>query len=168
MMRSRCSCVADANVLIDLHHGRALLVAARFFDFLVPDVIVVEELRSPGGPTLVHQGVIRMAQFSATDLMEVLVLRERYTGPSLPDLFALHLARTRGLVLLTGDGHLRRAARREGVEVHGVLWVLDGLVEARGFTPDEAAQALRRMLEAGARLPEPEWRRRLRAWMTRR
>ena len=76
--------------------------------------------------------------------------------------------RTRGLVLLTGDGHLRQAARREGVEVHGVLWVLDGLLEDRGLTAREAIQALRRMLDAGARLPEPEWRRRLRAWTAQR
>jgi len=168
MARTRYSCVADANVLIDLHHGRALVVAARFFDFLVPDVIVIEELRSPDGPALIRQGLIRVAHFSAQDLSEILVLRGRYVGPSLPDLFALHLARTRGLVLLTGDGHLRQAARREGVEVHGVLWVLDGLLEARGLTASEAIQALRRMLKAGARLPEPEWRRRLRVWTAQR
>lgn len=44
---------------------------------------------------------------------------------SLPDTFALALAKTRRFALLTGDRELRVLAGAEKVECHGVLWLLD-------------------------------------------
>ncbi len=165
MAKSLPSCVADASVLIDLYHGCVLKVALRQFRFLVPDVIVVEELISPRGEDLVRWGCIQKVPFSAQEVQEVFVLRRRYPGPSTPDLFALLLAQSRNLILLTGDGHLRRAASQEGVEVHGVLWVLDRLVETQALSPTRAILALQRMLSLGARLPQQACRERFVRWM---
>ena len=77
-----------------------------------------------------------------------------YPRPSLRDLTSLVVARDAGVVLLTGDGALRKAAAKEGVEVHGVLWVLDRLVGEAGLSPPEAARSLRLMVRGGAWLPE--------------
>ncbi len=151
-------------MVIDLYHGRVLTHAARGFRLLVPDVIVVEELRTPRGPELVHQGLIEAVTFTGEELLAILNLRGKYPGPSLADLFALHLAHTQGLVLLTGDGLLRKVARREGVEARGVLWVLEQLIAMGLLLPHEAAVSLEHMLKAGARLPERAWRPRLHAW----
>ena len=47
---------------------------------------------------------------------------------SIHDGFAYALAESRpGCILLTGDGQLRVFARRQKIEVHGVLWVIDEL-----------------------------------------
>jgi hypothetical protein len=44
-------------------------------------------------------------------------------------LFALLLAKINSCALITGDDALRKAAKEEGVPVHGLLWILDRLVE---------------------------------------
>ncbi len=44
---------------------------------------------------------------------------------TVPDSFALALAKMNGWTLLTGDGPLRELARAESVDCHGVLWLLD-------------------------------------------
>lgn len=54
---------------------------------------------------------------------------------SLPDTFALALAKTRRFALLTGDRELRVLAGAEKVECHGVLWLLDRM-------NDEAAASM--------------------------
>jgi predicted nucleic acid-binding protein len=47
------------------------------------------------------------------------------------DCFALTLAMSLDdCILLTADGALRRRAARQGVEVHGVLWLLDCMLDA--------------------------------------
>ena len=165
MATSLPSCVADTNVLIDLHRGCVLEVALRHFRFLIPDVIVIEELISPRGEDLVRWGYLQIVHFSAQEVREVITLRMKYSGPSTPDLFALLLAQSRNLILLTGDAHLRRAASQEGVEVHGVLWVLDRMVEVQVLTPARAVRTLQRMLSSGARLPRKACQERFRRWM---
>jgi hypothetical protein len=49
---------------------------------------------------------------------------------SVPDSFALALAKERAWSLLTGDNQLRDLAAGEDVECHGVLWLLDRMEEA--------------------------------------
>ena len=44
---------------------------------------------------------------------------------TVPDSFALALAKQNGWTPLTGDGPLREFARAEGVDCHGVLRLLD-------------------------------------------
>ena len=91
-------------------------------------------------------------------------LRTRYRYPSDADLYALRLAIAQRWSLLTGDRELREAAEDRGLEVHGVLWVLDELVSAGVLTMQAAATALERMLAEGARLPADEGERRLLGW----
>lgn len=83
---------------------------------------------------------------------------------SIHDGFAFALAESRqGSILLTGDGGLRAFAVEHGMEVHGVLWVIDeihtnelapaeALLEVlRGFAADETVRLLRRDLAAQIR-----------------
>ena len=56
-------------------------------------------------------------------------LIEKYRKPSSYDCIALAIAKCRKIVLLTGDGALRKAAIQEGVEVIGSIKVLDLLLE---------------------------------------
>jgi len=67
-------------------------------------------------------------------------------------------------VLLTGDAHLREAAKSEGVDVHGVLWVLDELVAQSILTPPDAATSLQRITAAGGWLPRMESEDRIKRW----
>lgn len=46
-------------------------------------------------------------------------------------------------LLLTGDRHLRRIARQNAIEVHGVLWATDELEAHDVVTPQMLQGALR-------------------------
>ncbi|MHB0878727.1 MAG: hypothetical protein ACYC5O_22030 [Anaerolineae bacterium] len=89
-----------------------------------------------------------------------------YRKPSFEDLSALCLARSLGVLLVTNDNDLRRAASEMGVTCHGTLWLLDELVLHGICEVPEAASALKLILEKGSRLPRAECGARLRRWRT--
>ncbi len=133
------------------------------FNWLVPDVMLEEELKDPPGVWLEEQGVKR-CELTGEQVREVVELAERYIRPSRVDLFALVQAKEEGAILLTEDQNLRAAAEEEGLEVHGTLWLLDQMVKEERITPRQAAESLRKMLKSGRRFPSTEVERRLRLW----
>lgn len=154
--------VSDTSVLIDLERGALLETAfALPFEFAVPDLLYAQELRPHHGDRLLEWG-LRIETLSPDDVARAVDDRRSNPSLSLPDAFALALARSQHWTLLTGDRALRELAESEGVECHGVLWVLDRIYEARIIS----AQHLREALQAIAdhprcRLPRREIRLRL-------
>lgn len=154
--------VSDTSVLIDLERGSFLEACFRLpCAFSVPDLLFERELRDRGGSALKTLG-LRVESLDGEGV--ALAVRYRRVRPalSLPDGFALALAKARGWTLLSGDRALRDLAGAEGVNCHGVLWLLDWIFDAGATGRAE----LRAGLEAiGAhprcRLPKPEIRKRL-------
>jgi hypothetical protein len=115
--------------LIDLERGG--FVEAIFslpYQFAVPDVLYYGELEGEWGTRLVGLG-LRIEETSSTGVAQALRYRSARQMLSLPDSFALALAKERAWLLLTGDGQLRELAAAENVECHGVLWLLDRMEE---------------------------------------
>jgi predicted nucleic acid-binding protein len=155
--------ILDTTICIDLFHGQLLEEVTRLpYELALPDVIAAELIRPPG-EGLAQKGfsVLNLAEEAIEQLV---VLRERYPKPSTNDLFALLLARIHSSSLLTGDQDLRNAAKAEGVEAHGLLWLLDRLVEHHILLPLQASDALERILAAGSWLPRRECEARLKRW----
>jgi predicted nucleic acid-binding protein len=125
--------------------------------------VVAAELQTPSVEMLVSRGLM-VRELAGEQVLKVAQLTTLYRRPSTPDLFALVLARSLGIALLTGDRHLREAAQREGVVVHGTLWLLDRMVELGVLTCAAAAHALDRMIASGSRFPPVETQDRLRRW----
>lgn len=165
MRDSPSAYVLDANILIDLHVGGLSREVFRLPFRLVASDVTIAELEEPDGQALVEYG-LQAEELSGTYVQEVVALRARYRQVSAQDLFALVLARKLRATLLTGDRHLRQVAAQEGVALHGTLWVLDEMVRLKVIAPAQAAQALRRMLDRGSRLPVADCRRRLQRWTT--
>ncbi len=156
--------VVDTSVCIDLFNGRIVSETVRLpYDFLLPDVILVEELKEPSGEELIRRGFIA-AGTTGEEMRTVEELSKKYGRPSRNDLFALTIAKVRGLTLLGGDKDLRNSARREGVAVHGTIWILDRLIAESNIIDEIAADALERIMSSGARLPRKECTDRLRKW----
>jgi hypothetical protein len=65
---------------------------------------------------------------------------------------------------MAGDGRLRKQAQKDGLEVHGALWLLDRLVEHAVIQPARTADCLELMLRGNARLPHVECQARLKQW----
>jgi hypothetical protein len=94
-------------------------------------------------------------------------LRQHYRRPSTNDLFALALARTLGCALLSGDGALREVATRERVEIHGTLWLIDALLDARVVLVERVAVAYDAMQRDGSRSPWDQVKSQIQRWQSR-
>lgn len=156
--------VMDANIWIDLDNGGLLDAAFDLpYNLATPDVVVDQELGDELGEGVCKRGVHVLAT-DENQQREWEELRSRYERPGDTDLYALLHARLMGTRLVTGDRHLREAAATEGVDVSGVLWLLDEMVARDVVDGHDAACGLQAMLDRGARLPDGECERRLLQW----
>jgi len=145
-------CVVDASIWIDLHHGNMLVPTMRLqHEYHVPDA-VLHEMKVPDATQLLRLGA-KKCELDGNRVLSVVALAAKYPAPSRADLFGLEAARMLDAVLLTSDAALRKAAEKEGIIVHGVLWLMDQLVEKGIMTPKARTMALAAMKAAGSRLP---------------
>lgn len=149
--------VIDSNVLIDLHHEKLLRVVLSLPVNCLSVDVALAELERPSRDHLLELGMVE-CELSGEQVLSVVRLNEKYAKPSRIDMFLLQLAIAEDAVLLTGDLNLRYAAHKEGVEVHGTLWLLDYLLEQELIDPPRAADSLRRMMSVDPprRLPAKE------------
>jgi len=159
-------CILDSSICIDLFHGGLVEVSLQLpYTFVIPDVVLSEELNETQRIEFTGTGY-GVESLSSEGVSEVLALVPKYVRPSRIDLFALVCTKKCEGILLSGDKSLRKAAEEEKVEVHGLLWVLDGLIDRKLLLPMEARAALIKMLEHGARLPKDDCDNRLKQWKT--
>ena len=91
--------------------------------------------------------------------------RARERSLSLVDSFALALVVENDWTLLTGDRVLRSLARTERVECHGLLWVLDQMIETALVDRRTLYSGLKAIADhPRCRLPRAEVNRRLEGW----
>jgi hypothetical protein len=128
----------------------------------LPDVILAE-LKEPPGNSLISLGY-ESFQLTPEVVDIVFQFANRYTKPSRTDLFALAAAKTLEMTLLTGDGNLRKAANKEQVDVHGLLWLLDKLFDAQLVAGPQLSDSLETIVAKGARLPKNEVQRCKEKW----
>ena len=157
--------VSDTSVLIELERASLLTPSFRLrFGFAVPDLLYERELKSFGGDPLRKRG-LRVEALDSAGVALAIAYRRSCPGLSLPDTFALALAKSNGWTLLTGDAELRQVAEHELVACHGVLWLLDRMLEEE-VVPRQALRAGLHTMSSHprSRLPRGEVQRRLRAW----
>ena len=122
---------SDTNVWIDFAIIDRLSLPFKLpYIYLMNEDAVSNELLQPEGlgEKLTGLGLQAVSMIEEEFyLAEKLI--EKYRKPSSYDCIALAIAKCRKIVLLTGDGALRKAAIQEGVEVIGSIKVLDLLLE---------------------------------------
>ena len=156
--------VADTSVLIDLEHGGLLqVVFVAGLTLVVPDLLYEKELANRNGPYLQTLG-LAVVDLAPTEMSLAQELKNSRTGLSLSDCYALACATRPGHSLSTGDQKLRKAAEDRGVEVHGVLWILDRLAQA-GVAKETLIQGLEAIRDhQKCQLPKDEIAARLTKW----
>ena len=154
--------VSDTSVLVDLERGSLLDAAFRLsFGFAVPDLLYKRELENYNGDRLRRLG-LRVLTLDGDGVIRALNYRRRHPTLSLPDCFALVLAMLNKWTLLTGDAKLRELAEAEHIDCHGVLWLLDEMLEAAVAPVRELHDGLATISEhPRCRLPKAEVRKRL-------
>lgn len=143
-------------MLIDLERAELLESALRSkLDLVVPDVLFRHEILPYSGDTWTTWGlgVIELSPIEVQHGQEYL---SRDPALSVPDAFALALARVRVWTLVTGDRRLRQMAQTDVVPVHGLLWLLEELA-SDGVACELLCAGLLRVLDHPlCRLPRPE------------
>ena len=137
------------------------------FELVVPDLLYERELRPHGGDDSLAHG-LRVVELEGNGVARALAYRRRRPTLSLVDAFALALAVQNDWSLLTGDRVLRNLANSEGAACHGLLWVLDQMMEAGISDPLALYSALKAISDhPRCRLPRPEVNERLNRWRPR-
>jgi rRNA-processing protein FCF1 len=155
--------ISDTNIWIDFRNA-GLLDALFDLPFqLCSTDFVLEELQSFNPAALLAKGLVVHALDEAATA-RLFGLMTAHNNSSLADVSCYLLSQETGVPLLTGDGRLRKQAMQDGIQVHGVLWLLDQLVSHSVTTKGAAAEGLTAMLHRGARLPTAECQTLLRNW----
>lgn len=157
---------SDTNVWLDFAIINRLEIPFRLpYTYIMNEDAIENELLSPKElrENLVGLG-LQAVELSEEEFYLAEEYNAKYAKPSLYDCVALSIAKIRGIVLMTGDGSLRKAAEQEGVEVLGTIGVLDRLYEGEYIEQEEYINCLNSLLKnngKGVRLPAQELQKRL-------
>ncbi len=159
---------SDTSVWIDFAviHRIQLPFRLPYTYIMSKDAIEDEILSPPGlGEELKSCGLVPV-NISIEEFLLAQQYGFRYTRLSKYDRIALAIAKTRKIILLTGDGALRKAASQEEVNIIGTLGILDRL-RSEGMIEDEELRYCLEQLNAKnggmVRLPKAEIDKRLNA-----
>ena len=149
--------ISDTSVIIDLERGEILETAfTGRYQLAVPDILFERELRPHGGDRLLQFGLQTLG-LDGDGLELSAAYRSRDRRLSFVDSLAVAVAKQRQLMLLTGDGILRDVACADGIDCHGLLWLLDALEEDAVISQSDLANALARITaHPRCRLPRSE------------
>lgn len=157
---------SDTSVWIDYMAIERLDLPFRLpITYLMNQDAIEDELLSPEG---MREELLRLG-LMPTELTEDefyygLEVAKMHPKLSEYDRSALAIAKHRGLVLLTGDAALRKAALSEGVSVKGTIGLLDNLYENEKISADEYRECLLLLIKVNGRevrLPMAELQNRL-------
>ena len=152
---------SDTNVWIDFVTISKTEIPFRLpYTYIMSDDAVEDELLSPPG---IGQKLISYGLVPVSITIDEFFLAEHYgeiyKKLSIYDRIALAIAKTRRIILLTGDGALRKAARKENVQVIGTLGILDKLWDQELISIEEVIMCLQALLDnngGAVRLPKAE------------
>ena len=125
-----CVVVNDASCLIDLGKGGLLPYLCRLpYEFILPLPVRKSEVLNftdDDWHSLDSAGMLTY-DLSPKEVEAAFAVKRRYPVLSANDCVCFVTTQIRDAILLTGDAQLARAARGNGLRVHGVLWVIDQL-----------------------------------------
>lgn len=153
--------ISDSSCLIDLRKVSLLEAFLRLpYEVLIPNTLFDEELlkfTAAQKKSLVRGG-LKVVELPGDGVLRAREIARKFAHLSIHDSFACALAESRpGCILLTGDGPLRTFARKQKIEVHGVLWVIDELYDHKISTAATIHFALQVLAkDPTVRLPQHE------------
>jgi predicted nucleic acid-binding protein len=153
--------VSDSSCLIDLRKASLLEAFLSLpYEKLIPNTLFESELLkfSDAQKQALLDGGLQVVDIPGPGVLraqEVIGDRPRL---SIHDGFAFVLAESHdGCILVTGDGELRTLASEKGIEVHGLLWIIEQ-IHLHTVQPAAALATALRALEqdVSVRLPRRE------------
>lgn len=150
--------ISDTNIFIDLWNIGLL---ERFCELPVSihtTDFIIGELKTQGVKNAVAQlqqkGKIFVKTFKSSEYSEIMSLQDK--NLSFQDCTVLYYALNGDYKLLTGDRNLRAIAERHGLQVSGIIYVIDELLHNNLLSKEEYVIKLKTLLESNHRLPIKE------------
>ena len=165
--------VNDTNVFIDLYEIGLL---EEFFslpwEVHTTDFVMLELQREGQHETVAKYKANKRLLVPVLEAKEMLEIGNLYqqnqnrTNLSLTDCSVWYYAKVNNYILLTGDRKLLTVSVFDGVEVHGVIYVFDSLVELDIISRQVAVEKLKQLYSINPRLPKEEINKRINLWET--
>ncbi|MDE2805361.1 MAG: PIN domain-containing protein [Gemmatimonadota bacterium] len=136
----------DASCLIDLRKGGLLEALCRLpYRLVIPLPVRESEVLHFSGQEWQYLDRHGMTTYDLTpaEVEQALALKDDHCGLSANDCLCLVTALANRGILLTGDAQLRKVANRQGLRVHGVLWVVDELAVTDACPTSQLMDALK-------------------------
>lgn len=160
--------VNDTNIFLDLINADLLDHFFQLpFEVHTTD-FVISEIEEPDQTMIVQRLIdnckLTVGTSTISELVEISEMQNQNGGLSIEDCSVWHYSKRNRFMILSGDGLLTKAARKDGLIVRGVLFVFDELVNQNVITAELAADKLELILLMGSRLPKKECDQRLQQW----
>lgn len=159
--------IHDANILIDLLSvGLFDHCLALKFQFTTTNIIL-DELNADQIAQInphIKAGIFGLIEITGNELLEIQIISQEDTKLSEQDWSALYYAQKLGAILITGDKRMRNLAKNKLVDYHGILWLMDQMVEADIISGKHACIFLKNLMSVNVRLPEKDCGERIERW----
>ena len=113
---------------------------------------------------LINAGILEVLSLESDEFTEIYTIREENSGLTIEDYSVWFAARKYKGTLLTRDVRLRKQASEHGIDVRGILYVFDELVNNGILDKQTARTKLMDLRTMNPRFPEKEINARLRLW----
>lgn len=152
--------VTDANIFIDLLEVQAI---AEFFalpfeicttDFVYAEI--VEEKHRELLEAFKRSKKLRVYSFTPEEMMQISTLQTQPSLKRIADRSVFWKAQELHAMMLTGDRSMRKVGEAAGLEVHGILWVVECLVRETIIAKETAIAFLHNLQTLNPWLPEKE------------
>jgi predicted nucleic acid-binding protein len=152
--------VTDTNVIIDLLEVDALSeFFALPFEIYTTDFVMAEILDEAHKDLLdvfKRSKQLTILESSSEEIIAMNTMQVRPSLKRIADRSAFWKAKELRAMLLTGDRNLRKVAEANGLEVHGILWVVECLVRKTIISKKSATDLLSNLQEINPWLPRKE------------
>ena len=152
--------VNDTNILIDLYESGLLEICQHMkLEFHTLDFIINEienEEQQASIQRLIDIGCLKVKSLSGKQMGFVIEKIYEYNGMcnlSPEDISIMVYAKEHNYRLLTGDKTLREKASLENIQVSGILYLTDMMINQNLISSLQMAGALEKMLQSNKRLP---------------
>lgn len=155
--------INDVNILIDLIK---LELTSSFFELdaiLCTTDFVLEELEESQKVVFESQS-LKILNSTEETIIEISSLMQGNPGLSFEDCSVWVQAKRHKGILVTGDGKLRKVASRDGLEVRGLIFLIELIKEQGIRNTSDCIELLQRLKKINSRLPIPEIDNRIENW----
>lgn len=152
--------ITDTNVFFDLMNIEAL---PEFFgldfevcttDFVVSEILRLEQAEQI--QSFIRSKQLTVYSFSADEIDEIVNLKTKRVLRRIADKSVLWKALQLKCELLTGDKNLRTEAEENGLNVHGSIWVVMKIVEAKLLSAAKGIELFEKLKAVNDSLPKDE------------